>query len=287
MKKLILISALGMLMLNSCTNYKAQLEQSNRERDSLMAIVNERDSSINDFLEAFNEIQNNLDSVTARGNIISRNMANQAELKSTARERINENISAINELMKVNREKINDLSRKLAASGGQNKKLRKMIESLNTQMAEKDQELKSLNEQLAGLNADLAQLQTGYDTLSMANVAQSQTISEQTEMLHTAYYVVGKAKDLEEMGLIDKKGGLLGIGKTAKMTDNFDNSKFTKVDYTQLSSIPINSKAKVVTTHPDDAYSLDKDSKGKATNLRITKPEKFWSASKYLVVMTE
>ena len=287
MKNYFIGAAISLVMLQSCNNNKAELERVNRERDSLMAVVNDRDSSLNDFLESYNEIQMNLDSVAARGNVISRNMDNQNELKATAKERINENIAAINQLMKQNREKIAELDRKLKNSSGKNRKLQKMVESLNTQMAEKDRELTSLNEQLAALNANVAQLQTYVDTLSGVNAAQSQTISEQTTALHTAYYVIGKAKELENAGVIDKKGGLLGVGKTATMSEKFDNSKFTKVDYTQLNSIPINSKAKVITPHPEDAYSLDKDAKGKATNLRITVPEKFWSASKYLVVVTE
>jgi prefoldin subunit 5 len=287
MKNYLIVAAMGLLMLQSCNNNKAELERSNRERDSLMAVINDRDSSINDFLESFNEIQMNLDSVTTRGNVISRNMGDKNELQASSKERINENISAINQLMTENRQKIAELDRKLKNAGGKNRKLQKMVESLNAQMAQKDMELSSLNDQLAALNADVAQLRTSVDTLTYQNTAQSQTISEQTMALHSAYYVIGKAKDLEENGVIDKKGGLLGMGKTATMSQKFDNSKFTKIDYTQVSNLPINSKAKVITPHPEDAYSLDKDEKGKATNLRITVPEKFWSASKYLVVVTE
>jgi hypothetical protein len=58
------------------------------------------------------------------------------------------------------------------------------------------------------------------------------------------------------------------------------------VDYTQVLSIPIYSKtAKVVTTHPADSYILDKDNNNQYTTLRIIQPERFWSASKFLVVI--
>src|SRR5438045_1541999 len=113
MKKYLIAAAMGLLIMASCNNHQAELDRANRERDSLMAVVNDRDSSINDFLESFNEIQMNLDSVTTRGNVISRSMQNQNELKTTAKERINENIAAINQLMKENREKIAELNRKI------------------------------------------------------------------------------------------------------------------------------------------------------------------------------
>src|SRR5207253_11489062 len=82
-------------------------------------------------------------------------------------------------------------------------------------------------------------------------------------------------------------GGLLGMGKTSKLSSNFDNSKFTKIDYTQTTVIAVNSdNVKIITSHPTDSYKMENDSKKKGVvrNLVITNPEKFWSASKYLVV---
>lgn len=274
------------IIMNGCNN-KSQQESYEHQRDSLLSVINERDSTINDFLDSYNEIQMNLDSVATRGNIISENMQDRNELTANSKERINQNITAINLLMQENRKKIEALDRKLKNSSSNNRRLKKMIESLNSEMAQKDMELLTLNEQLVALNANVQQLQTSVDTLSAQTTSQSKTISEQTTSLHTAYYVIGKARELEKMGVIDKKGGLLGIGKTATMSTTFDNTKFTRIDYTQVTSLPVNSKARVITPHPIDAYSLDKDEKGKATNLRVTIPEKFWSGSKYLVVVTE
>ncbi|MGZ4038226.1 MAG: hypothetical protein ACXVPQ_10395, partial [Bacteroidia bacterium] len=85
--------------------------------------------------------------------------------------------------------------------------------------------------------------------------------------------------------IIDKTGGLLGIGKTSRLNSEIDPGNFTKIDYTKVQSIPINSrKAKLVTTHPSDSYTWNKEN-DQITALTITQPEKFWSASKYLVVV--
>jgi hypothetical protein len=87
--------------------------------------------------------------------------------------------------------------------------------------------------------------------------------------------------------LIERKGGILGIRKTSTMNQDVDNSKFTRIDYTQVSSIPVNAKsAKLVTPHPSDSYRLDMDKKF-MKNIVITNADKFWSASKYLVVVIE
>ncbi|MEP7264006.1 MAG: hypothetical protein ABI772_05900 [Bacteroidota bacterium] len=271
----------------SCKNYKDELDQSNRERDSLFMIIDTRDSSINDFLESYNQIQVNLDSIANKGNTISKNMSSEGQVKSS-RERINENIEAINNLVEENRKKIAELDRKLKASGNKNGKLQKMIETLNAKIAEKDKELTDLNDRLNAMNANITQLQTTVDTLNVVTANQSRTISDQTAAMHTAYYIVGKSRDLQDMKIINKAGGLLGMGKTSRLSDNIDNSKFTKIDYTQTTTIPVNGdNVKIITSHPVDAYGLEKEGKNKVTNLRVSNPDLFWSASKYLVIIID
>ena len=284
MKKLIFAAAIA-LTITACDNRQAEVDQANRQKDSLASIINERDSSLNDFLSSFNEIEKNLDSIARKQNAINVNVDKQGELNKTAKERINENIAAINQLMNENRAQIAELNRKLKNSGSKIAHFETMIQTLNEQIAQKDRELADLNDKLNSLNTQVAQLQTSVDTLTRTTLAQTKTIDEQTTSLHTAYFVVGKSKDLQTMKVIDKTGGLLGIGKTSKLSSNFDNNKFTRIDYVQTSTIPIDSKdAKVITTHPSDSYTMNKD-KDKVVSLSITNAEKFWSASKYLVVV--
>ena len=289
MKKYFLIAAAG-LALYGCNTHEKEMNALNHDRDSLMMLVNERDSSLSEFMDTYTEIEKNLDAVAQKQDIISENIDKQSkELKSNTKDRINAEIKAINDLMDKNRAKIADLNRKLKNSNSKIAGFEKMVASLNEQITQKDNELTALNNQLTSLNTQVAQLQTSVDTLSKVSSMQAETISEQTTSMHTAYYVVGKSKDLQESKIIDKTGGLLGIGKSAKLSDGFDNSKFTKIDYTQTLSIPVNSDGKIVTTHPKDSYELDKDEKDKdkIVNVRITNPDKFWSASKYLVVIKD
>lgn len=286
--KNLLIAAVALLLIPGCK--QKELDQANHQKDSLSAVVNDREKYINEFIASFNEVEINLDSVAARQHLISVNTDKPGELKPTQKERINAQISAINNLMDENRKKIADLSRKLKNSGHKNAELEKMINLLNGQLAQKDVELAELNQKLNELNAQVAELQTNVSTLKADGEAKAQTIAQTTEALHTAYYVVGKPKELQTEKVINRKGGLLGIGKTSILASNFDNSKFTRVDYTQTSTIPVNSKdVKVITTHPSDSYTLTKDTKDPKmiTTLSITNPEKFWSASKYLVVLKD
>ncbi|MBP6334661.1 MAG: hypothetical protein KA444_04240 [Bacteroidia bacterium] len=284
--KVYLIIAIGLLSLSACN--QAELDRAKQENDSLMSVVNERNTAINEFIGAFNDVERNLDSVAIRQHVITVNSDQKGELKHNQKERINAEITAINDLMDENRKKLADLNKKLKNSSYKNKELLKTIDILSGQLAQKDIELTALNEKLNNLNAQVTQLETNVNVLTEENKTKAQIIADETMALHTAYFVVGKSKELQETKLIDRQGGLLGIGKTSKLAANFDNSKFTRIDYTQTTNIPINSKdVKIITSHASDSYTLDKDAsdKDKVNNLIITNPEKFWSASKYLVVV--
>lgn len=225
---------------NEIDRSKAELVKSNHEKDSLLGIVNERESTINNFISSFNDVERNLDSVAVKQHIISMNAEEQTELKRDQKTRINSEIVAINNLMDSNRKRINELRNKLKSSGFKNEQLEKTVTFLNDKLVQKEIELGTLNEKLTAMNWQIAQLKVSVATLTSDNAQKDQTISDKTMELHTAYYVIGKPKDLQVSKIIDKKGGLLGIGKTPELNSNIDNSKFTKIDYTQMLRININ-----------------------------------------------
>ncbi len=284
MKNYILIAATSLMIFSACKNDPKQDAQVIMERDSLLKVIGEGQTSVDEFIASFNEVENNLNEVSKKQHIIFINSNKLSDVKPNQKDRINNEIKAINELMLANSKSLKQLKSKLHNSTNKNAQLEKTIENLNNQLNLKYFELTDLNEKLNMLNAQVAQLQISVDTLSNQNMAQNQTINNQTAELHTAYYIVGKSHDLETWELIDKKGGLLGFGETSKLSNNLDKSMFTKIDYNEVTVIPINSKhIKIVTTHPTGSFSLDKT--GKMVNsIIISDPEKFWSASKYLVV---
>jgi peptidoglycan hydrolase CwlO-like protein len=287
MKKIIFaISAATVLM--ACDNREIEIARLNHQHDSLIDVSLKREGTVNEFIAAFNEIESNLDSVAVKQHIIYVNSDKKGrELTIDQKARINNEISSINDLMKQNQEKIEELKGKLKKSVSKNHHLETTIATLNEQLMHKNEELSVLNDKLLGLDAQVAQLHTSLDTLTAQNNTQSQKIAENTKTMHIAYYVIGKTKELKEAKLIDTKGGLLGIGKTPELKNDFDKNKFTCIDYTQVNNIPLNSEGvKIITVHPTNSYTLDKDAANKnmVKQLVITDPEKFWSVSKYLVI---
>lgn len=274
------------LLGSGCENFKEELEQSNREKDSLLTLAIQKEAAIDSFISSFTEIEANLANITQRQNMITSQTKNSVEFSYDSKQRINESIKAINELMEKNKSELELLKKKLRGSNARISSLEKMIAGLQEQIIQKDLELSTLNMQLLSLNKNIDSLNVFIDTITADNRTKTQLISDQITKLQTAFYVVGTYKELRDKNVLNKEGGFLGLGKEQKLKNDFNNEVFTKIDFTQLATIQINTKnAKILTNHPSDSYKMDGDKK-MVKSLMITDAEKFWKVSKYLVVVT-
>jgi DNA repair exonuclease SbcCD ATPase subunit len=282
MKKLFLYLTIATLGFSACNNNS---EEANPLADSLShvneglkIVVSEKDSSIESFIVAFNEIQENLTEVKAKQKMISTN-SSDAELKKNMKEQIIDDIQSINDLMDKNKQKISALKAKLAKSNGKVEELEKMITFLTTQVEEKDLEITDLKNQLERLNIEVTEITAKYEE-------KAEESNQKTDQLNTAYYAVGTAKELKEKGVLTKEGGFIGLGKTKKLSGDFNKNYFTKIDITQTKSINLNAKkAKLITTHPSTSYKIE--GVKTADKLTITNSQEFWGASKYMVIILE
>ena len=167
-----------------------------------------------------------------------------------------------------------------------------MIELLNKQMVEKDGELARLNTELENLHVNVAGLNQKIETITKESEAtikaKSQTIEEQTNAMNTAYYAFGTKKELIEKNVIEKEGGVLGVGKVIKLKKDFNRDYFMKIDLREFKLLPLNTKkAKLVTIHPDNSYHWTFTPKKTVENIVIDNPEEFWKTSKYLLIVVE
>src|ERR1041385_8857670 len=100
MKKYILIVlvALGSV---ACNNKVEPTKDARvvRERDSLMRIITDNDKSMNDVISSFNEVEKNLATVREKQGIIKVNVDKGKDVNMNRKERINQEIQAINDLM--------------------------------------------------------------------------------------------------------------------------------------------------------------------------------------------
>jgi chromosome segregation ATPase len=285
MKKLILI-ALLIPVLFGCDNKKKEYEALRTRYDSLLTIGFTKDTAIIGYLESFNSIQANLDSIKMAEMIISRSTQNGAELQTDQKDQINRDINMIFEKLQENKKTIADLRAKMRKSNSKVTVLEEMIDRMTRQIEEKDVEIAQLRDQLERMNIQIEILSSSVQNLEVEGSAKSQTISEQTEALNTAYYVIGTKKELREQNIITMEGGFVGIGRNKKVKEDFNQEYFTRVDITKLKSIPVlRKKADIITTHPSQSYKIFGEKA--VDSIVISNQKEFWSASKYLVIVID
>jgi len=288
-----LLIALGVW---SCKNKELEQEVENLrlENQKLITEAVSQDSIFMEYMEGFQEIGNNLSEIRSRE--LSIDLAEEDGAEGDIRDKITNDIQSINELMAQNRQKIEELDKKLSNSQYSNNKLKKAIQDMKedylAQIEEKEGEITVLKNQLADLNYTVEELNGRVEVLVAENEVkelklgqQEATIQMQENELNTAWYACGTTKELKEGEVISSEGGILGIGKTRQLRDDFNQELFQKIDITQTSSIPLKGKkVELLTSHPQDSYELEKSDGKTVSALKILDPDKFWQASKYLVV---
>jgi chromosome segregation ATPase len=191
----------------------------------------------------------------------------------------------IRETMQQNRELISKLRNQLRQSTVKGEQLKRTIDNLTKQLEEKDAQINQLQAELRAKNVQIGELSEQVNDLS-ANVShlqsettqKSQTISAQDKQLNTAWFVYGTKSELKEQHIYE--GGKV-------LQANFNRDYFTKIDIRVDKEIRRYSRsAKLLTAHPESSYTLAQDA-NKQYILRITNPQLFWSASKYLVIMVK
>ncbi len=289
MKKLILALLPLLFLLASCENKEqtARIAQLEAEQSELMREATSRDSLVNSYLETLNEIEANLAEIKIREKIISQETASGNEMQKATREKINEDIRMINELMLKNKKLVASLNQKLKTSNLRVTELEKMIELANNEVAARNTEIENLKAELAGLNFSVAALNDTISRIKSNNQQLATVVTDKTNELNQAYFIVGDRKKLIEKKILNKEGGFLGLGKSQKLSGDVNLDDFTQVDIRSLKSIPLGvKKATLMSAHPAGSYEIVKTEK-KVEEILIKEPAIFWQKSKMLVIATE
>ena len=283
MKKILLLIACA-LGMSACEMTGGKQEAIQQERDSLQRIINEKDMELDDILSIFNEVQEGIRRINeAEGRVT---IADGNPENASSRDVIRDNMQFIQQAMKQNRDLIAQLQEKLDKSSIKNTKMQKTLESLQSQietqaariqeleasLAEKDALIEAQGDAIAGLSNDVA-------SLTEENKQKTEKVQQQDKELNSAWFVFGTKNELKEQKILTN-GDVLKSG-------DFNKNYFTKIDIRYDKDIKFYSKsAQLLSSHPAGTYQLTKDNQGQY-ELHITDPQKFWSVSKYLVVLVK
>ena len=238
----------------------------------------QKDLIIDESLIFFDEVQANLATIEFKKNEIKA-LTETENLTSEDKNWIIEQIKHIQSLREINTRKINLLSKKVFDSNIKINELNSMIERLALEIQDKDNQLVELEDQLMQMDKQYSQLFDEY--LKKTSIAE-----ELENELNRVFYTYGSEKELIENQVLQKKNGILGIGKKIYLSDAFNEKHFTEINRLSKTELMIEGQSvKLITNHPISSYELIPN--GNSTKLTIKNPTEFWKISKYLVITSD
>lgn len=292
MKKSVLVLSIAMLAMvfAACNTHQEELDAAIKKNDSLSLIIQNKDSELDSLFTTLSQIEENLAAVNSRYSAVQElrraNMEGQPNVKS----QINAQIKEIENLMAANRQKIATLQAKINADSKEGTRLQELVSRQEERIAQQESQIAQLLTELENNKVIIKKLNQDVTDLTADNVKKDEYIKLQTAEANRAYYVVGTYSDLNEAGIVSKAGGFIGIGRRQGTNSEMPLDRFTQIDRTKVTTIPINMrKALVVSKHPENSYELvmDENDDRVVSYLRILNPAKFWEQTRFLVISTK
>ena len=282
MKKLTILSVLALAFAFTPCDFETQAFKDMRaQRDSIQALQQTQLDELLGYMDIVQDVDSSFEAIRESQNMLS--MVSYEEGSQGVKQRVQENIYMISNLLAENNAKIAELEERLNESDLKNTKFQKTINRLK-------KDLKAKNEEIAKLYKDLESKNFKIDSLIVENQMVGQRAAELTALseaqlaqlnaqdiaLHTAYFFMGTRKELRanDINVKDKDSG-------------YRTSLFTPIDIRTFDRLATDSKsAKILTKHPEGSYELTRGEDKKYT-LVIKNPTDFWNASKYLIIQVK
>ena len=245
----------------------------------------ERDSIINEWMLTFNKIENDINKIKEKENIILVKSSNGIELSQDKKQQIFNDIQYLGTLLEESKKKLNFLSAQLKNSNNIIKSLDDKIIELNYTIKQQETITKNLLVALTQKNTEIEQLNTHVTEQQKTIVQKDNEINSQIAELNKGFIACGTIKELKAKNIISKKGEFLGIEIKKTLNNDLSDSSFTQVDVTKLKNVPVNSKnVKFITSHPKNSYEIIKDKNNRIINIEIKDYAQFWKISKYAIL---
>lgn len=284
MKKKIALAALAALMLASCGENSSAYKALKAQYDSVNLVNQAYESDLSETDSLVASVLNNFQDITSVGNMINANPL-RGDVKMSEKERIKDNVTLITDKLRASSEALDALTKKLDASGSENKRLRHTLNALKRELETQKSRVLALTEELqrkdiaiGALDSMVTSLSGDVERLNETASRQAESLAAQERELNTVRYCIGTSKDLKDYNLL-RRGQVV--------TENADPNYFTTADKRNLSQIPLFSKkAKLLTLHPANSYELVPGS-DKQLTLNIKNPQAFWANSKTLIIQVD
>ena len=255
-----------------------EIQSKNNTINDLETNVEKTDSLVNQYAIYVNQIKENLAEINSQEVFLKRLKNNNGENLSADSLNILSAIELMAEKIQENEKLITLLNKNLNGSKTQSFKLKGEITQLQEIVAKSNREVYFLKEELSSLNASYSRM---FDKFNQQKV----TINNLNSQINEIAFVIGTKSELLENGVLTKEGGLIGIGKSRRLSNELNTDYFTTSSKLDFESLILGYKSvKIITSHPVNSYKLFQSSKESIDSLLVLNKATFWKNSKYLVI---
>jgi chromosome segregation ATPase len=296
------IVMLAVFALVACDRSKPELEKTLKQ---VQAISAEKDSLLKDVMQTSQFIA---DVNTQLAQVRERNagkpvQGNAGEMESSLtpaqqRDAIKTKIKELTDRLNESESRLSASRKRVADMTANNSSLAAQLAAYDTTIASfksiienQKAEIAQLTEQLATAKAEVVVLKQDKAALTTEKTQLTVVKDSLTTERNTVYYVIGTKDELLQKKIIEQKGGLLGIGKSQVPARDLKPSDFTAIDKTKVFEVAFpkaDRTYRVVSLQDVTALDVQPDKNGRIKGgLKITNAERFWAASRFLIVMEQ
>ena len=206
--------------------------------------------------------------------------------------------------------RVNESEKRLAASRGRVAQLVKGNAAMKAQLVAFDSTVAGFRTMVEGQKVQIATLTDQVNALQTENATlkteKTQLVGEKTQLIgekarlttekaalttekNTVYYIVGTSDELVKAHVIEMTGGFLGFGKTPVPARDLPMGAFTAIDKSAVKSVnfPAPDRSYRIITRQDVSALEAAPERGTELKggLKIVDSDKFWAASKYLIIV--
>ena len=255
-----------------------EIKSKNNAINDLENNVEKTDSLVNQYALYVNQIKENLAEINSQEVFLKRLKNSNSEDLSADSLNILSAIELMAEKIQENEKLITLLNKNLNGSKTQSLKLKGEIAQLQEIVAKSNREVYFLKEELSSLNASYSRM---FDKFNKQKV----TINHLNSQINEIAFVIGTKSELLENGVLTKEGGVIGIGKSRRLSNELNTDYFTTSSKLDFKSLILGYKSvKIITSHPVNSYKLYQSSKESIDSLLVLNKATFWKNSKYLVI---
>lgn len=263
--------------LRTAQSSNARLESGSRDTQAQYARA----------IDAIAEIQDSLNTIAVGESQMAlepRSLQAERNIGPPSGQEILERVQVLRASIERSRQRIAKLETDLHHSGLRVSGLQKLVASLRRTMSEKESQVAMLSAQVDTLHAQVGALTTQVAQVQDTVRVREAEVAERQRELATVYWIAASKRTLARSGVIEARGGLLGLGKTLTPSARVSNGVFNALDTDEQTVLPLPSaRARVLSAQPASSYEL-RQVNGRM-ELHILEPREFRKV-RQLVIMT-